>query len=291
MVVGSVGKNAQYTVALSSFYLSATASNAIGRWYTFGPLYDLRNVNVLNFFIKDSYPKKWLGIKAAYYKNNPIVDDSAFSNFNFNGGLIISDFIVGFNTTTNEYIVDSLDLDKYNVVKLNTPLLNTKMYQRFVYNNNVPIVIKSITAFENVESDFSNFTFGLKQNQYGYESITYDLSQIDSQLNEPQYINRVKRLYPQLFITYFYYDGNTWVEDTEIVGNNTPEWYNEYITDTGYLLYQHKFEFPLSLISYTETYITSVGLITSNKFGDENYDNIRGIESKARRAKSRMVGK
>jgi len=259
MIIGSIGDNLQYTVALSGFYLSAVVNNAISRWYNYGPLYDLKNINLLNFFIKDSYTKKWLGIEATYYKNNSIIDSDAFSNFNLMCGLIVSNFIVGFNTLTEEFIVDTLELDKYNVVKINTPLLNTKMYSRFVYNNNVPIIIKFINAFENVESKFGNFLLGLKTNQcYGYESITYDLSQINSQLNDPKYINRVKHSYPQIRFTYIYYDGNTWKEDTEIVGDNTPEWYNEYITDTGYLLYQHKFEFPLSLISYTTPYINSI---------------------------------
>lgn len=58
MIVGVLGNNSQYTVATSGFYLSAVAFNAVSRWYTYGPLYDLTNITTLNFFIKDSFPKK-----------------------------------------------------------------------------------------------------------------------------------------------------------------------------------------------------------------------------------------
>ena len=263
IIVGVIGNQSQYTIATSGYYLAAIVGNTIARWYQFGPLYELMDINTLNFFIKDSFPKKWLGIEFTYYKNNSVIPSQAFSNFNFQGGLIVTNFILGFNTLTQKFIVDTLSLNEYNVVPLNTPLLNTKMYDRFVFNNNVPIIIKSITAFENVESDYGNFVFGLKNNQYGFDTITYDLSQIDTLLNDIKYINRVKRVFPQLLITYFYYNGNTWEQDSEIVGGNTPDWYSEFVTDQGYLIYQHRFEFPLSLISYTQPYIYTLGTLNN----------------------------
>ena len=265
MIVGNVGSKTQYTVALSGYYLSAIAFNAIEKWYTFLKIFPVYNINTLNFFIKDAFQKKWLGIKCKYYNENAKFMNPAFNNFNLNNGLIVSDFIIGINKTTHKFITNTLDLDKYNVVPLNTPLLNTKMYQRFIINKRVPIIIESILAFENVESDFDNFTLGLKDNQYGYNVITYDLTQIESLLNDPKYINVVKRLFPQLSITYHYYNGNTWVKDTELVGGNTPDWYSEYVSDNGKLIYQHRFEFPLTLINpYTREYISCFGNVCTD---------------------------
>jgi hypothetical protein len=274
MIVGNVGSKTQYTLALSGYYLSAVAFNVIARWYTYGPLYALSNINTLNFFIKDAFPKKWLGIKCKYYNENAKSMNPEFNNFNLNNGLIVSDFIIGFDKTTSKFITNTLDLDKYNVTPLNTPLLNTKMYQRFIINKRVPIIIESILAFENVESDFDNFTLGLKDNQYGYNVITYDISQIESLRNDPKYVNSVKRLFPQLFITYYYYNGNTWVKDNELVGGNTPDWYSEYVSDNGQLLYQHNFEFPLTLIPYTSEYISCFGDVCKY---DENKSKSSGL--------------
>ena len=259
IIVGTVGDKSQYTIALSGYYLSALAFNSLEKWYTFLKIFPVYNINTLNFNIKDIFQKKWLGITCKYYSSDAKSTSSAFNNFNYDSGLIVEDFIIGFNKTTHEWITNTLDLDKYNVEPLNTPLLNTKMYQRFIINNRVPIVIKSILCFENVESDIDNFTFGLKNNQYGYNVITFHLSQTASLRNDPKYINVVKRSFPQLSITYYYYNGNIWVEDTEVVGDNTPDWYSEYPIDTGKLINQHRFEYPQSLTSYMTPYISSFG--------------------------------
>ena len=145
-------------------------------------------------------------------------------------------------------------------------LLKTKIYQRFINSGRIPIVIKSILTFENLQSDFDYFDFGLKTNQYGYNTLSFDLTQINSVINNSKYINIVKRSFPQLYITYYYFNGNAWIEDNEIVGGNTPEWYNEYVAEDGRLIYLHKFEYPLTLISYLEPYINSIGIPNKNNY-------------------------
>ena len=271
MIVGTIGEKSQYSIALNGFYLSLLAFNAIEKWYTFLKTFPNYNIKTLNFFIKDIFQKKWLGTKCKYYSENAKSIHPALNNFNLTSGLIVSDFIIGFDKTTCKFITNTLDLDKYNVVSLDTPLLNTKMYERFILNKRVPIIIESILGFENVESDFDNFTLGIKNKQYGYNVITYDLTQIESLKNDPKYINVVKRSFPQLSITYYYYNGNTWVKDTETVGGNTPDWYNEYTTDNGQLIHQHKFEFPLPLISYTRSYISCGGDVCSDDVECSDY--------------------
>ena len=268
MLVGSIGQGLQYSLALSGFYLSALAYNAIGRWYVYGPAFAFSDINKLNFFIKDIWPKRWFGTINKYYSSSLVSTYPAFSNFNDNKGLVIMDFIIGFDKNNGTFVTNSLELDKYNVIPLNTPLLNTKMYQRFINSGRVPIVIKSILYFQNVESDFDYFGFGLKSNQYGFDVITYDLTQIESLRNDIIYVNGVKRVFPQLSITYYYYNGNTWSEDTELVGGSTPNWYNQYISDSGNLFYQNKFEFPLTLISYLQPYIECLGNICTDEYLD-----------------------
>jgi hypothetical protein len=257
MLVGSVGENSQYTVALSGYYLSIVVLTAINKWHKLPSLYDTTNINNLNFFIRDVFPKKWLGVVCKYNDGTSTIKELA--NFNNHNGLIVTNFIIGFNKNNFAWIYNILDLENHTNEPINTPLLDTKMYKRFLNNNRVPIIIESILCFENVESDFDNFTFGLNHNQYGYNIITYDLSQIASFINDPKYKNRERREFPQLSITYFYYNGNTWIKDTEVVGGNTPDWYNEYKTASGELIYQHRFEYPETLIPYTCEYISSFG--------------------------------
>jgi len=266
MIVGNIGSKTQYTIGLSGHYLSAVAFDAIEKWYIFLKTFPNYDINTLNFFIKDIFQKKWLGIKCQYYNEKSKSMNSAFNNFNLNTGLIVTDFIIGFDKTTHNFITNTLDLDKYNVSTLNTPLLNTKMYERFIINKRVPIIIESILAFETVESDFDNFTLGLKDNQYGYNVITYNLTQIASLRNDPKYTNVEKFLFPQLSITYHYYNGNHWIKDTELVGGNTPDWYNEYTMDNGKLLNQHKFEYPATLIHYTKAFVSCNGNVTGKRY-------------------------
>ena len=264
MIVGTIGEKSQYSMGLHPFYLSAIAFNAIEKWYAFHRTFANYSIKTLNFFIKDIFQKKWLGTKCKYYSENAKSIHPALNNFNLTSGLIVTDFIIGYDKTTCKFITNTLDLDKYNVVSLDTPLLNTKMYERFILNKRVPIIIESILGFENVDSDFDYFTLGIKNKQYGYNVITYDLSQIESVKNDSKYINVVKRSFPVLSITYHHYNGNTWVKDTETVGGNTPDWYNEYTNDNGQLIHQHKLEFPHTLIPYTTSYISCGGDVCSD---------------------------
>jgi len=263
MIVGSTGNQNQYTIAISNFYLSILAFNAIQKWYGFLKFFPVYNIKTLDHYISDIFSKKWLGTLCRYYHHNLSSIWSQFNNFNYDAGLVLIDFIIGFNKKTKKFITNTLDLDKYNVVPLNTPLLNTKMYERFINSGRVPIIIKSIFTFENVESDYNYFNFGLKDGQYGYTTFTFNCAQIKSVVNERKYRNTFKRLFPQLNITYYYYNGNTWIEDNEIVGGNTPDWYNDYLTEDGRLLSQHKFEYPLTLLYLLNPYINSIGTATS----------------------------
>jgi len=265
MINGSVGENGKYTVSISNFYLSAIVNNSIARWYSYGPYYEnLKDYSSLNFFTGDSYPKKWFGVLCKYY--NPFINYKwkSLSSLTYNSGLLVYEFILGFNKTTNTFITNPSDLNKTNVIKIDTFLLKSQMYQKFIENNRNPIVIKSVLGFQNVESDYDKFSFGLENNQYGYRTITYNTAQIKTIANEPGFTNATLRIYPLLSITYFYFDGSKWIETTEVIGGDTAEWYNVYENDSGKKMKQHKLEFPLTLIPFTRSYIFGIGKVQSN---------------------------
>ena len=265
MINGSVGENGKYTVSISNFYLSAIVNNSIARWYSYGPYYEgIKDYSSLNFFTGDSYPKKWFGVLCKYY--NPFINYKwkSLSSLTYNSGLLVYEFILGFNKTTNTFITNPSDLNKTNVMKIDTFLLNTKMYQKFIENNRNPIVIKSVVGFQNVESDYDKFSFGLENDQYGYRTITYNTAQIKTIPNESGFTNGTLRVYPLLTITYFYFDGSKWIERSEVVGGDTADWYNVYTNDSGKKMKQHKLEFPLTLIPFTRSYIYGIGKVQSN---------------------------
>jgi hypothetical protein len=264
MINGSVGENGKYTVSISNFYLSAIVNNSISRWFTYGPRYEeLKDYSSLSFFTGDSFPKKWFGVLCKYY--NPLINYKwkSLNSLNYNSGLLVYDFVLGFNKTTNKFITNPSDLNKTNVMKIDTFLLKTKMYQKFIENSRNPIVIKSVLGFQNIESDYDKFSFGLDNNQYGYRTITYNTSQIKTIANAPGFTNATLRVYPLLTITYFYFDGIKWIETSEIVGGDTDEWYNVYENDSGKKMKQHNIEFPLTLIPFTRSYIFGIGNVQS----------------------------
>ena len=254
MINSDIGNDNQYIVGINGFMMNLVVNNIISRWYVFRPLYTA-NLKLLNFFIKDGLPKKWFGTKTSYFHQKITPSKfKAFSNFNYNGGLVLEDFILGFNYINKTFIYDTLELSKQGAIEFNTPLLNTKMYDRFIFSSRTPIVIKSVYYFENIHSNISKYYFGKYGNQVGLEIITYGLGQISTVLNEPGYTNRVRRQYPIVEFEYYYYNGNEWLLDKEKVGGNTSDWYNITTDPLGNKFYEHKFDVPSVLIPYIDVY-------------------------------------
>lgn len=254
MINSACGYNNQSTLAINCFLLHTIISNIIANLAIFKSLYGT-DVIRYNFLIKDGFPKRWLGIKCSYYHmtrspaNNPI-----FSNFPYNGGIIIHDVILGFNTVTNKFIYDGLDLAKQNVIKLNTPLVGSNMYNKFINSSKSPLVIKSITMYDNMRNIFSKFSLGNYSNQTPYSIITYKMAQIGTAINDPKYANRSKRLYQSIDIEYYYFTGLGWQLDNDTIGSNTDDWYIDTSDNIGNIFHQHRFDFPAILIPYITFY-------------------------------------
>lgn len=284
MVNSTCGYNDQFTMGISCFLLHTIVSNIIGNTAVYKSLYST-DIIKYNFTIKDGFPKKWLGISATYYhstisaKQNPV-----FMNFPYNGGIVLHDVILGFNTQTNKFIYDVLELSKQNVISLNTPLIGSKMYNKFISSSKCPLVIKSITMLDNVQGTFSKFDMGNYGNQTPYNLITYRMAQIGTTLNDPKYTNKSKRIYESIDIEYYYFNGLGWVLDNDTIGNNTDDWYFDSVDNMGNSFRQHRFDFPIILIPYITYYhdqvITDSPLnyphTPKNLLVDESNDNLKG---------------
>lgn len=175
------------------------------------------------------------------------------SNLPYKGGLLVHDFVLGFNYVKNKFIYDVLELNEQGTIRLMTPLINTKMYKRFIDNSRCPIVIKSISFYNNLKGIYDKFVIGKFGDQASYNVITYNIAQIATTENDSKYIN-VKRSYQTLNIEYFYYNGNRWILDNENVGGNSDKWYQVTKNNIGIEYNEHLFDFPSILIPYLNPY-------------------------------------
>jgi hypothetical protein len=115
---------------------------------------------------------------------------------------------------------------------------------------------------------------------YGCQSIgTYAL-------DDPLFTNSLKLLFPDVTLTYYYYNGSNWVLETETIGGNDESWYVIYTDNYGNRFYQHKFEFPFILLDYVKYFmphITSSGNLkwyqpsTGNTYSDNQVVVVNGI--------------
>jgi hypothetical protein len=179
------------------------------------------------------------------------------ANLSYVGGILITNFIIGFNVRDEIFVYSSNDLVDRNVIKFDGPLLDSKIYSRFIANGNVPIVIKSISYFDSINSTFQKINVGKFGNQRPYSNYVYGQSYIATYSFPSTYYNSLKFEYGPITIDYYYYDGELWRFDTEKIGGNTESWYVTYEDNAGNKYYQHKFEYPQILIPYVHDYSIS----------------------------------
>jgi hypothetical protein len=162
---------------------------------------------------------------------------------------VIDSFIYGYNTFTNSLITNMTDLNDKNAIPIISPLFNSKMMNRFI-DSDCPIVLKSVTMYDMLTSSYSEMHLGKFGNQLSYSRITYGVSPMATNRFEgASYANVVIYKYPLFTLKYYYYNGSTWIEETEVVGGNSPDWYvvNTY---ANLEYYQHKLEYPVCLWNY-----------------------------------------
>ena len=257
MLIGALKTSNQIMVAVDGYLLDNVVQTIIGNWILYIDLLKITSQTKIDNFVKNGYPKAWLGITNQY--NHPIMARTykELSNLSYVGGLLITNFIIGFNVRDEKFVYSSNDLVDRNVIKFDGPLLNSNIYKRFITNGNVPIVIKSITIFDMVSSTFSKYEIGKFGNQLPYSHYVYGHSYLGAYQLSSEYYNALRFEYGPITIEYYYYDGEVWKFDTEKTGGNTKEWYVTYTDNADNKYYQHKFEFPQILIPYVHDYSIS----------------------------------
>jgi len=253
--------NDSYCSAVNSFIMTTLIANSIGRFFTYQNIFK-NDIQKLNYQLKNSITKKWLGIICDYFHPvSSVAKNPALASLDWDGGLVIHDFILGYNYVEREFITDFQDVLDQGIIKINTPLLNTKMYSRFIYGSKTPIVLKSIQYFDVLISEYNKFYFGKFSNQVSYSIITYGLLQTASvyvsSISSTEYTNTLASEYGDLILEYYYFNGLEWVLDTEIISGNKIDKYNEYTDNLGYKYLQHNLELPFILIPYLKFFFNN----------------------------------
>jgi hypothetical protein len=257
MIVAKIGDDLQYSMAINSNIFNAVLSQAQGYWFNNKRKFGIDNIDKIRFYTKDVFPKKWLGCTCSYFNPSSqfIKKHPELIRLNHVGGVLVTDFIFGFNTNTKQFIYDPIDLGSQDAIQLNTPLLSTQLYKRFLVSGNVPILLKSIELFDLINGNYDNFLLGKYSGQTTLDFLTYGFVQYATVPNDSTFTNAVSRKFFKLFIQYFYYNGGEWVETTEQIGGNDDSWYNIYedrVTKNKFK--QHKFEYPIILVNYLKPF-------------------------------------
>jgi hypothetical protein len=142
------------------------------------------------------------------------------------------------------------------------------MYKRFIESNSIPIVIKSISYFDGNYGAYVKYFIGKFSNQEPLSNIIYGLQNIGIyNIDRTKYSNNYYKEYPSLYIEYFYYDGNKWILEEILIGNNDKSNYVEYKDNNGKVYLQNKIEYPWILLDYTKYFVPSLFIDNTTALG------------------------
>jgi hypothetical protein len=257
MIIAKIGDSLQYSMAINGNIFNSVISQTQSVWNFYKKKFGINNIAQIRFYTKDVFPKKWLGCVCSYFypTSHFIKKYPELINLNHTGGVLVTDFIFGFNTSTHQFIYDPIDLGSQDAIQLDTPLLSTQLYNRFLVSGNIPILLKSIELFDLINGNYDNFLLGKYTGQSTLDILTYGFVQYATVTNSTEYANPISRKFFKIIITYFYYNGAKWVEVSEEIGANDETWYNVYedrVTKNKFR--QHKFEYPTILTNYLEPF-------------------------------------
>jgi S1-C subfamily serine protease len=244
-------KGGETLIAIDNYILLNIIYQIIKKWNLF-LLYNLSNIHdenkYDNYNNKNDYTKTWLGISSQY--NHPILISTykELTNLNYIGGLLVTNFIIGFNFRDEKFVYTNRDLVDRNVIQLQSPLLNTLMYKNFISNSNIPLVIKSITYYDGIQNKNVKLYVGKFGNQQSYTRFVYAKNYII-----PFNTNILE--FQSITIEYYYYKGKQWILTTEQINDNSNSSYVDYSDNNGNTYHQHKFEYPIILLPYFSNYL------------------------------------
>ena len=222
----------------------------------------------INRVISNNTGQYFLGIIGTkyYYRlypaNGSIPEYSKYpslQNLNITGGILVTDFILGYDFIMKNVITTAKDLNKRNIFKIEGPLLNSQIYDRFLKTNN-PILLYEMTYFDSVQSNYQTIQLGKYSNQRPLSEYLYGIANIATFLSYDESGKlQTKNQYGMVNIGYYWYNGQEWVYDEELIGGNGPEWYVTYNDRNGNVWKDvHKFQFPPILNPYVKTIFSNL---------------------------------
>jgi len=247
--------NGRYTKCIKSTIAVGIISNIILGDAFFSTLYKNDPVK-LNFTQRFGLPPKWLGTIGSYFNiGRSVAKNLELRTLPYTGGYVIEHFVVGYNTITGAFVTNPLQLGQQHIIKVDTPLLTSKLYKKYIESSNTPIVIKSIRFFENKNSNYNTYLIGKYGNQYGLGVFSYGLCGIGTSNIESSndYYFKFKEVFQDVTIVFYYFDGDKYVEDSDTVVCDD-SFYTVNKDGLGNVFYQDKWSFPVNLITNVEEY-------------------------------------
>jgi hypothetical protein len=211
-------------------------------------LYGL-NYNKLDLIIDNAYLKSWLGVSGTYYDKQNFYSYTTLQNFYYTGGYIVDAVINGFNYSTGKFLYNTFDLNNLNTIQLFSPFSGTKISERLISTNS-PIVIKKLSYFDSLADNYVEYVIGKYDGQTSLYKFYLGFQSIGTYFTaEPIFLDAIRLQLPILNVTYSYYNGLVWIDDTESIGGNGPEWYCTYTTPAA-TIKVNKFSLPPFLVYY-----------------------------------------
>lgn len=197
----SIKHNSNYVLALNNKYLYSITTSIISKWLDISTFYEnIHSVsnNLIDSYIRNGFPKAWLGIDAMYYNYKVKFIYPELTNFPYIGGLIVKNIVLGFDTITYKFIYDALNLIKKGSIRLWSPLENSLLHKRLI-DSGSPIVIKYITIMDLASDQLSNLYIGKYGNQLSYASYIYGQQFYDVEtLDATKYTNLYKYIFSNI---------------------------------------------------------------------------------------------
>lgn len=237
------------SIAIKSYLLYDFINSAIPNWEKIIKKYGL-NYTIIERLINYVTRKAWLGVSGQYYDISLINKYNKLSTFTYSGGYVVTDIIQGFDYVNKEFTTSSYSSNKYSVISIPSPFENTQMFNKMI-NSQAPIVIKKLGFFNSLLNNYNEISIGKYFGQFSLARFSYGFQYIyDSITTDPTFIDGVKYEYPELKVTYYWFNGRDWVEDVEFIGGNDASWYYTFVNTSGEAVTQHRFILPYFLPIY-----------------------------------------
>ena len=247
----------RYTKCIKSTIATSIISNIILGDAFFSNFYKNDPVK-LNFTQRFGLLPKWLGTIGSYFNiASSVAKRLELRTLPYTGGYVIEQFVVGYNVISGTFITNPLQLGEQHIIKLETPLLNSKLYRKYIESSNTPIVIKSIRFFENKNSNYNTYQIGKYGNQHGLGVFSYGLRGIGASNlvdESTDYYFNFKQALQDVKINFYYFNGEKYVEDSETIVSDEDSSYTVNIDGLGNKFFQDKWTFPINLITKLDEY-------------------------------------